>query len=237
MERARVLNIPLDLITMAAALERASALLAQPGTDQIVTLNPEMVLRAQSDPGLLQIIIEASLVTPDGSGIVWALNRQGIKAERVTGIDLSLSLLQKGGQSLRVFFLGGTPGVAEAAATAAQRQFGIQIAGHQHGFFAEEGLVVEQIANAEADLLLVGLGPAQEGFIYRNRAELGARLAIGVGGTLDVLAGKVRRAPSAIQRARLEWAWRVIQDPGRIPRLLPLARFARLVVRENSRSL
>lgn len=222
---------------MASALEHSWELLAQPGTDQVVTLNPEMVLRARKDPQLLRIIEAASLVTPDGFGIVWALSRQGIRAERVTGIDLSLSLLQRGGDNLRVYFLGGTPGVAEAAARAAQQRFGIKIAGHQHGFFNEEDLVVEQIAMAEPDLLLVGLGPAQEGFIYQNRQKLGARLAIGVGGTLDVLAGKVRRAPPVWQRARLEWAWRVIQDPGRIPRLLPLAQFVRLILRENPKSL
>ncbi len=218
---------------MAEALERVQGFLAEPKTHQVVTLNPEILVRAQEDPSLRRAILEAELVTPDGVGILWAARRRlGVQLkERVTGVDLSLALLRSF-PGLRVYLLGGRPGVAERAAKRVVELGGV-VVGFHHGYFGpeEEAKVVEAIAQARPDLLLVGMGERQEAFIHRNKPHLGARVAIGVGGTLDVLAGVARRPPLWAQRLGLEWLLRVGLDPKRWRRAPRLWRFIWLVLR------
>ncbi len=227
MPRIELFGLPLDPVDAAEALSRIEGFLASPGLDPVVTLNPELVVRARGQPELKAAIARASLVTPDGVGILWAVRTlHGVRLpERVTGIELSERLLAKEGRNLRVFFLGARPGVAEAAAEAARRRFGTEVAGVHHGYFQDPGPVVEAVARARPDLLLVGLGERQEVFVERHREALEARVAIGVGGTLDVLAGVARRAPAWTRRLGLEWAWRVGTDPRRWRRGLRLVRF------------
>ncbi len=233
MERLELLGLPLDPVSMREALERIQGFLAEPGTRQVVTLNPEITVRAQRDPELARAIREAELVTPDGIGVLWAARTLcGARlSERVTGVDLTLELFRRLGPKLRVFFLGGRPGVAERAAARAQAEWGVQVAGSHHGFFQDEAAVVARIRAARADLLLAGLGERQEVFLHRHKPHLGVRVAIGVGGTLDVLAGEARRAPEWTRRVGVEWLWRVGLDPKRWPRAGRLARFVGLVWR------
>jgi N-acetylglucosaminyldiphosphoundecaprenol N-acetyl-beta-D-mannosaminyltransferase len=174
---------------------------------------------------------ESELVTADGVGIVWALRQLSGErlGERVTGADLIPALFERFGPRLRVFFLGAKPGVAEKAAERAQARWGIQVAGAQDGYFKDEAPVVERIAQAQPDLLLVGMGERQDLFIHHHKARLGAKVAIGVGGMLDVLSGEVRRVHPLFQRLGLEWLVRIAGDRkrwGRFPRLI---RFVRLV--------
>ncbi len=233
MERLTLLGLPLDPVDMQGALTRIKGFLAEPKPHQVVTLNPEIAVRAQSDAALRRAIEEAELVTPDGVGILWAARSLlGVKlAERVTGVDLTLALL-RALPGLRVYLLGARPGVAERAAKEVERLGGVVVGTH-HGFFQEEAAVVEAIAQARPDLLLVGLGEKQETFIHRHKAHLGARVAMGVGGTLDVLAGEARRPPQWAQRLHLEWLLRVGLDPKRWRRAPRLWTFVGLVLKEK----
>jgi N-acetylglucosaminyldiphosphoundecaprenol N-acetyl-beta-D-mannosaminyltransferase len=203
---------------------------------QVVTLNPEMLMQARRDPAVWGLLNRGDLVVPDGHGILWAGKRLGSPfPERVTGIDLIQTLAARAvAAGWRLYLLGGAPGVAEAAAVNLQRQHpGLQVAGTGHGYFtgAELPAVLEHIRVAEPGLLLVGLGfPRQEYFIREHGRELGPLVAVGVGGSFDVLSGRLRRSPVWIQRLRLEWLYRVFQEPARWRRLLVLPRFVGLVL-------
>jgi len=233
--RIRLLGLPLDPIDMTGTLEWAGARLGTGEPAQIVTLNPELVVRSRREEELYRAIAAAELVTADGVGIVWAARRLcSLELPgRVTGVDLTVALLERFGKRLRVFFLGGKPGVAAAAAATAASRWNTTVAGVQHGYFDDEEAVVRAVRASGADLLLAGLGTRQETFLYRHKRELGVPLSIGVGGTLDVLSGRVRRMPTWSQRLGLEWLLRVGGDPKRWPRALRLARFVLLV--ETSR--
>jgi len=235
MNRIEILGLPLDPVGFEEALTKIEGFLETEPLDPVVTLNPELVVRAQNDPRLVQAVKNASLVTADGVGILWAAKRlYGIELkERVPGVELTEALLSRGGDRLSVFFLGGRPGVAERAAKTAEARWGVRVAGAHHGYFEDPKPVVQAVQKASPDLLLVGLGERQETFIEEHRNALGARVAIGVGGTLDVLAGTARRAPAWTRRLGLEWAWRVGTDPRRWRRGLRLLRFLFLV--EKSR--
>jgi len=234
-ERVELLGLPLDPVSMDAAVDWVSQRLDAPGPSQIVTLNPEMVVRSRSDARLARAIADAELVTPDGVGILWAARRLcGLKLNgRVTGVDLTQEAFARLGSRLRVYFLGGRPGVAEQAAARSRERYGIGIAGAHHGFFDDPEAVVGPIKKSGANLLLAGLGEKQEVFLHEYKQELGVPVMIGVGGTLDVLAGVVRRMPAWSQRLHLEWLLRVGGNPRRWPRGWRLLRFVLLVLRER----
>jgi N-acetylglucosaminyldiphosphoundecaprenol N-acetyl-beta-D-mannosaminyltransferase len=232
-ERVSLMGLPLDLVNMSGALEVIGGFLREPGpTRQVLTLNPEIVVRAQSDPAVRRAILESELVTADGVGILWAAKRLTGKQpeDRVTGADLTVELFKRFGPRLKVFFLGAKPGIAQKAAERSRSEWGIQVVGIQDGYFQDEAAVLEAIRQAQPDLLLVGMGERQDTFIHRNKASLGAKVAIGVGGVLDVLSGEVKRVPQWAQRLKIEWLLRVGLDRkrwGRFPRLI---RFVRLVL-------
>lgn len=230
-DRIQLLGLPLDPVDLGGALDWAGARLSGGEPAQIVTLNPELVVRSRRDAKLRLAISAAELVTADGVGIVWAARRLcNLELPgRVTGVDLTTALLEHFGERLRVFFLGGKPGVAATAAARAASLWNTTVAGVQHGYFDDEEAVVRAVRASGADLLLAGLGERQETFLHRHKQELGVPLSIGVGGTLDVLSGRVRRMPAWSQRLGLEWLLRVGGDPKRWPRALRLARFVLLV--------
>ncbi|WP_026234847.1 WecB/TagA/CpsF family glycosyltransferase [Calidithermus timidus] len=240
MQRVEVLGLPVDLVSLEQAVARIGEMLESPGTHQVITLNPEYVVRAQGDPELVQAARESELVTADGVGIVWAvrqLSKQQLP-ERVSGADLVPALLERFGPKLRVFFLGARPGVAQKAAEKARARWGIQVVGVQDGYFKDEAPIVERIAQARPDLLLVGMGERQDLFIYRNKARLGARVAIGIGGMLDVLSGEVKRVHPLFQRLGLEWLVRIAGDRkrwGRFPRLIQFVRLVQAAKKAHSR--
>ncbi|MGQ9512170.1 WecB/TagA/CpsF family glycosyltransferase [Thermodesulfitimonas sp.] len=236
-QRVEILGVPVDAVTVAGAVARVSELIARRGTHQVVTLNPEYLYRAQKEPDLLAIAREACLVTADGVGILWAASVYGYSLpERVTGIDLLVALCDRAAaEGWRVFFLGGQPGVAAAAAGRLREQYpGLVVAGEHHGYFAasEEAMVLEKIKAATPQLLFVGLGaPKQERWIYKYRQELKNVVAMGVGGSFDVLSGRTKRAPAWMRRWGLEWLGRLFYEPRRWRRMLVLPRFALLVLR------
>jgi N-acetylglucosaminyldiphosphoundecaprenol N-acetyl-beta-D-mannosaminyltransferase len=178
------------------------------------------------------------LVTADGAGLLWAARQLGQPLpERVTGIDLMQEACQRAArEGWRVYLLGAQPGIAQAAAAKLQGRYAdLQICGLYHGYFADqEDAVIVQINAAAPDILFVALGlPAQERFCAKHQHSIKAAVAIGVGGSLDVLAGKVKRAPRFMQRLKLEWLWRLILQPSRLPRMLVIPKFMWKVIRSR----
>lgn len=204
----------------------------------VVTLNPEICVRAEREPALAGALRAADLTVADGVGVVWAARRAGHRLpERVPGVELAARVLERGGPGLRVFLLGARPGVAERAAERIHARWGCEVVGVRHGYFdrredAEE--VCAEVRAAAPQLLLAGLGEGQELFLHAHREALGTPVMIGVGGTLDVLAGEARRTPAWTRRLGLEWAWRVASDPSRWHRAPRLALFALRVLTHPS---
>lgn len=203
---------------------------------QVITLNPEMLYAAWHDPDLRELLNQGDLVVADGHGIVWAGRRLGRPfPERVAGIELiELLAVRAASAGWRLYLLGGAPGVAgAAAATLKRRHPGLQVVGTGDGYFTEAALsgVLGRIRDSDPDLLLVGMGfPKQEHFIRNHRQRLGHPVAIGVGGSFDVISGRLRRSPAWVRRLRLEWLFRVWQEPARWRRLLVLPLFMGLVL-------
>lgn len=240
MSRLKLLGLPLDPVTLEEAASRLSAwLLAEPSAPHtVVTLNPEIVVQSRTDADLKAAIGAADLVTADGVGIVWAA-RQLLNSEvpRAPGFDLASELMRQHGAQLRVFFLGGQPGVAELAAQAARERYGVTVVGAHHGYFKpeEDARIAALVREARPQLLLTGMGaPRQELFNQSWREALAVPVIMGIGGTLDVLAGTAELAPAWTRRLGLEWLWRVGLDRKRWNRAPRLWRFVRLVRREKA---
>ena len=198
----------------------------------VITANPEIVMAALRDESLGRIITEADLVTADGIGIVFASRWIGDPVpERVTGYDILMRLLADGDRNgWSFYFLGCDEDTSRKAADVIAARFpGLRVAGRHHGYFGpeEEAEIVADIRAARPDVLVVAMGaPLAERWIYRHKTELPVKLAIGVGGSLDVIAGKVKRAPRFWQSLNLEWLYRLLKQPSRWRRQLALPAFA-----------
>jgi len=236
-----ILGVSFDNVSPEEALAKAVGFLENDGADMIFTPNPEMVMLARRDAEFMEILNSASLLIPDGIGIVYASRLTKSKiSRRVPGIDLLIDLfgaIQNTDKTL--FFLGGAPGVAEAAADKVREGFpGLSVVEARHGYFRDEDDedVIAAINAVKPDIVLVGLGfPRQEKWIYRYRDKLDTRLLIGVGGSLDVLSGKLRRAPKFFQKLGLEWLYRLLRQPKRIWRQRVLVKFAMVVLYKKMR--
>ena len=197
----------------------------------VATATAEMIMRATKDAALRDVLAAAALVVPDGAGTVWAARHLGhAMPERVAGYDLVQELLRRAPAAhRRIYFFGAAPGVAEKAKAKAEQLYpGIKIVGVRDGFFSADmnDAIISDIRTARPDLLLVALGvPKQEKWIHEHLAALGVPVAIGVGGTLDVMAGVMKRAPRWMQKAKLEWLFRGMLQPKRAGRLLALPKF------------
>lgn len=236
----KVLGYPLASTDLTGAANWMLARTRDTHSDPVlvVTLNPEIVVRAENDSEFRAALGQADLTVADGVGLLWAARREGfLLPGRVPGVELAMRVMELAGPGLSVYFLGGRPGIADRAAAEAFRLWGTVIAGSHHGYFdrSEEAAVTQAIRESEPDLLLAGLGEDQEAFLARNRRTLGARLLMGVGGTLDVLAGEAVRTPAWTRKLYLEWAWRVGLDRRRWHRVPRLVRFVRLVLNRTSR--
>lgn len=230
-ERVNILGVDVDAVTMAEAVDVVRRAMDTRAGVMVATANAEMLMRATHDEELRRILNASALVVPDGAGTVWAARHLGhAMPERVAGYDLAQELLRRApAEGRRVYFFGAAPGVAEKAKAKAEQIYpGIEIVGVRNGFFspADNAAIIAEIRAACPDLLLVALGvPKQEKWIAAHLAELDVPVAIGVGGTLDVMAGVMKRAPHWMQKAKLEWLFRGLMQPKRAGRLLALPKF------------
>ena len=230
-ERVNILGVDVDAVTMAEAVDVVRRAMDTRAGVMVATANAEMLMRATHDEELRRILNASALVVPDGAGTVWAARHLGhAMPERVAGYDLAQELLRCApAEGRRVYFFGSAPGVAEKAKAKAEQLYpGIEIVGVRNGFFspADNAAIITEIKAAHPDLLLVALGvPKQEKWIAAHLAALDVPAAIGVGGTLDVMAGVMKRAPYWMQRAKLEWLFRGLMQPKRAGRLLALPKF------------
>lgn len=238
-KHTHILGVPFDVVTMTEATERAKAMLQEEGQHFICTPNPEIVMEAQKDKELLGILQEADLVVPDGIGVVWASKYSETPLpERVAGYDLTQNLMRElAGTDATFYFFGGAPGVAAAAARKMTKEYpGLKIVGGHNGYFdeTEEKKIIRDIKKHSPSILLVGLGaPKQEKWIYDNMRLTGAKLSIGVGGSFDVMAGNVKRAPKLFRKLGLEWFYRLITQPTRWRRMMRLPKFALTVLKRK----
>lgn len=231
-EPIKILDIPVHPLTMAAAVTELEQRLQAGEQTFVVTANAEIIMMCQQDAAYKQLICEeAELVLPDGAGAVWAGRHLGYNVpERVAGFDLYNQLLQlAAAKGYKAYFFGGSPGVAEAAKAKSQELYpGVQVVGCRNGYFKEEETpaIIDAINASGAQLLFVALGaPKQENWLAAHRAELKPVILMGIGGSFDVLAGKMERAPKWMQDASLEWLFRLYKQPRRFIRMLALPKF------------
>lgn len=236
--RQKVLGYPVDIVTDALALEIIEEAWRMNKGLHIVTLNAEMVIAAQRDQDLDRIIRHAHLIIPDGSGVVWALRLAGSEVDRLPGIELATITLSKAAAAgKRVALLGGkSEVVTKLQSTLPQQHPGLNIVAAQNGYFdgEDEEAIVAALAETAPDLILVALGvPKQEYFIDRWHSAFSKTVMIGVGGSFDVWAGNVKRAPAGFRKAHLEWLYRLICEPWRFKRMSQaLPNFALQVAKE-----
>lgn len=234
-----ILGVRIDSLTLQEAADLIVGFTSGSQPRQIVTANSEMIYAATRDEELRQLINSADLVTADGMGAVWAARILGDSLpERVAGYDLLHELCTRAAaQSLRLYLLGGRPGVAQlAASTLCNLYPGLQVVGIHHGYFKphEEPQLLRSITAAQPHILFAALGvPRQEFWIARHRGDMSVPVAMGVGGSFDVLAGQTQRAPLWMQKAGLEWSYRLLKEPWRARRMLALPKFAALVWRKR----
>ena len=220
-EPARILFLgtPMDLLTFGQTVERALAAMEGGPPAVHVAINVAKFVKMRSDEELRRDVEQADIIGVDGMGLVLALRLFGQHGvERVTGVDLMFALLEEcAKRRLRPYLLGARPEVlARAAETARRRWPGLEPAGFRDGYFSarEEDEVVAQIRASRADCLFIAMPtPRKERFLHRHGRALGVPFVMGVGGSVDVLAGTVSRAPAWMQRAGLEWLHRLFQEP------------------------
>jgi N-acetylglucosaminyldiphosphoundecaprenol N-acetyl-beta-D-mannosaminyltransferase len=237
--RIRILGLPVDAITYGEWLSLIAQWVSEPDAHQphhVCTINPEFIMIAQDDLNFRHILSRADLCVPDGVGLLWAAKHLGTPLpQRVTGSDGVPIIAERAAQEgWRLFFLGAAPGVADTAADVLRAKHpGLQIVGTYSGSPApeEEDALVERVNASRADILFVAYGaPEQDKWIARNLPRLRVHMAMGVGGSLDFVAGVVPRAPQWMQRLGLEWLFRLYLQPWRLRRMLRLPRFVLAVL-------
>ncbi|MCL2573181.1 MAG: WecB/TagA/CpsF family glycosyltransferase [Defluviitaleaceae bacterium] len=239
--KATILGVSFDNLSPEKAAVKAFSFLNGNSVHVVFTPNPEMVMLAQKDAEFAATLSSAELVIPDGIGIVWAsqLTKPKIK-KRVPGIELMTDLLERVAKSGHgVYFLGAAPDVAEAAAEkVVEKHPALNICGFYHGYFKdnEDAVIIDKINASGADIVFVGLGfPRQEKWIMKHRDKINAKILMGVGGSFDVLSGRLRRAPKFFQKIGMEWLYRLLRQPSRILRQTVLLKFVLLVIYKKIR--
>lgn len=236
--RVNVLGIPVDCVDVGRALEAVDAMVQGDRPRTILAVNPEKIMKAQSDPVLRDTLTGAGLVIPDGIGVVYAVRllwKEHIG--RVAGADLMPEICaQASRQGYRVFLFGAAPDVnAQAVAILRQRYPGINIVGQRDGYVKDEQMpeLLDAINASRAQVLFVALGsPRQELWMEKYLPHLPhVRVCQGVGGTFDVIAGRVHRAPAIVRRANLEWLYRLLTQPKRAYRQAVIPKFTLAVFR------
>jgi N-acetylglucosaminyldiphosphoundecaprenol N-acetyl-beta-D-mannosaminyltransferase len=234
-----ILDIPVHDVTTEETLALIDQFMREKTPHQICTVNPEFIMTAQQDVEFKRILNQSALNLPDGIGVVWAAKRlrQPLR-ERVAGSDL-VGLMADRAQTTgwRIFLLGAAEGVAERAAIILRERYPqVNIVGAYAGSPRpeDEADIVARIRSSRADILLVAYGaPQQDKWIARNIEQTGVAVALGIGGSLDFIVGTQRRAPQWMQRAGIEWLYRLVREPWRWRRQLALPKFVWHVLRSH----
>jgi N-acetylglucosaminyldiphosphoundecaprenol N-acetyl-beta-D-mannosaminyltransferase len=226
MSRVKILGVPIDCVTQAEAVGKMLNFLHSPGQHHVVAPNPEALVEARKNPVFRAVLLESALNIPDGVGLILAaraLGRMELR-ERAVATDTFPAFCDAAARELRLFLLGAEPGVADRAAEELRwRSPGLEVVGTCAGSPAllEEEEIRERVNRSGANALFVAYGsPQQDIWIARNLPKMpGVKVAMGVGGLLDFLAGKQKRAPRSMRKAGLEWVWRFARDPRRAKRM------------------
>lgn len=239
MSICRILGVPFQNISPRDAEEKIVKFLDQKGQAMVFTPNPEMVMAAQKDKEFMTILNESAMNIPDGIGIIYGSKFTGnpIKA-RVAGYDCVQGVFDIIKDTDKtVYFFGGAPSIAERAKAEMEKKHkGLKIVGVADGYFdaEKEKQIIAEINEKKPDLLLVGIGfPKQEKWIYDHIHSLNVKVAIGVGGSFDVMSGNVKRAPKIFIKLGLEWFYRLITQPSRIGRMMVLPLFMLVVIKNK----
>lgn len=230
--RVYILGVPVDCVDMQAAVAEVDRMVRGDRCELVLAVNPEKVMAARQDPLLLETLQQAGLLIPDGIGVVLAARLLGApKIGRVPGADLMPALCElAAARAYKVYLYGATAEISGAAVDVLRESFpGLKIVGHTHGFAPQDRMtgVIDGINQSGADILFVALGsPKQELWMSRHRDALRVKVCQGVGGSFDVLAGAVKRAPAAFRYANLEWLYRLLSQPSRAARQRVLPQFA-----------
>lgn len=240
-DRVEILGLPVDRVDMTAAIARIEGFLQESRPHLIITADASGMAQAQGDEFFQGLFHTADLVTPDSVGVLWASKRYGKPIHsRVSGVELVGGICEISARTgARIFLLGAAPGVAALAAEKLMLKHpGCNIVGARDGYFpaSDDALVAAEIAETKPDVLLVAMGiPRQEKFIRATESIIGAKVAMGIGGSLDVHSGTVRRAPKLFQALKLEWLWRTLANPKKIAKAKNLPVFVRLVLKDTKR--
>lgn len=240
MERVNILGVDIDNVTLKDAKNRVLDFIkADEGLKSIYTPNSEIVMEASKNEKFINVLNQGNLIIADGIGLVYASKiRKKPLEERVTGFDLSIEILDLADKNgFKIYLLGCEEGVADRAKEEIEKSYpNAKVVGTHSGFFKgyhigyenheEENAIIDEINDSGADILFVGLGaPKQEFWIEHNKERLNVKVAIGNGGTMNIIAGDAKRAPEFFQKAGLEWLYRLIKEPKRITRQIQLPIF------------
>jgi len=226
-----IAGINIDDISMDQAVERIYEFIESNENHSVFTPNAEIMMDGITNKQMKAILNSADMLVADGAGVVLASKILGKSVtEKVSGFDLVKNLLiASSKRPIKFYLFGGKPGIAEKANANIICDYpGAEVVGTRNGYFTkeEEPSIIEDINNSGADVLLVCLGaPKQEFWISENKNRLKVKASLGVGGTMDVLAGNVKLAPDFFRNNGLEWLYRLYKEPWRFKRMLKLPKF------------
>ena len=237
METYKILGVNVDNITYHELYEKTLEQIEHGKAPMLIfTPNPEIIHAAAENNQVKEVLNKGDVNLPDGIGILIAARILGYPIkERITGIDALLFLCEK--QVGTVFLLGSKPGVAQRAADKLKMSFpGLQVSGVHDGYFKDENSkeIIDIINRSKAEVLFVGLGaPRQERWLIEHRHQLKVKIAMVMGGSLDVISGDKQRAPQFYQSMHLEWLYRLCQEPWRITRIMVIPKFLLSVIKHR----
>lgn len=231
-DKLKILDVKFDKVTMDDTISIVkNYIVKDEGCHLIYTPNPEMVLEATKNQKFKEIIDNSDLNIPDGIGIVIASKILGSPLkERVTGIDMAYRFFEEfAGTDTTFYFFGAADGIAQLAAENMMKKYpGLKIIGTRSGYFNknDEMKIIEEINKLKPDIILIGLGaPKQEMWMYNYKKELNAKVCMGIGGSFDVMSGRLKRAPEWMIKLNIEWLYRLVKQPTRYKRMMKLPLF------------